>query len=79
VETYILRGVPQRCWSIDGFRAIGNPPSVFHATAALSRVSKKAEFIVWFNKKSRKRRLKNNHFQDDEKHLLLLVDSTITN
>jgi hypothetical protein len=49
-------------WSIDGFRVIGNPPSVFHATAVLSRVSKKAGFIVWLKKKSRKRRPKINHF-----------------
>jgi len=46
--------------SIDGFRAIAKPPGVFHATAVLSRVSKKEGFIAWLKKKSRKRRPKNN-------------------
>jgi len=51
---------------IDGFRAIVKPPGVFHATVVLSRVSKKAGFIVWLKKKSRKRRPKVNPFQNDE-------------
>jgi hypothetical protein len=55
-----LAGNP--AWTIDGFRAIANPPDVFHATAVLSRVSKKAGFIVWLKKKRRKRRPKINHF-----------------
>jgi hypothetical protein len=54
-------------WSIDGFKAIANEPSGFHATVVLSRVSKKAGFIVWL-KKSRKRRLKDNHFWENEKN-----------
>jgi hypothetical protein len=37
--------------SINGFRAIANPPSEFHAMAVLNRVSKKAGFIVWLKKK----------------------------
>jgi len=50
----------QSARSIDGFKAIENPPGVFRATAVLSRVSKRAGFIVWLKKKSRKRWLEVN-------------------
>jgi hypothetical protein len=66
-----LSGNP--AWSIDGFRAIGNPPSVFHATVVLNRVSKKAGFIVWLKKKSGKRQPKINPFQSDERHKIIGV------
>jgi len=70
-----LSGNP--AWSIDGFRAIANPAGVSHATDFLSRVSKKAGFIVWLKKRAGKDGQMLTIFWEDEKHWLNIKNSII--